>query len=581
MLSVKKSFEIDFFFANILVPVIALALYCSSFGYISSRFLLEGVNYYFVSKMAKYLLFVIGGALLTFFVILKAKSGRGPAFKRSTEKFHPDDFLLLLLPLTPAVQYILSNQEILSARDSMYVLIVVVLFLGLYIFALPILLGNVMPTRTLMILGLAFVFTIISMSSISDYFHWFEKGALRKQLMVFSGVFLVVWLFYNLNQRKILYLFIGLNFIVNSSLQFLQGDVADATSARMEENKLLSLVGKRTPAITPNIYLLLYDAYVPNETMLAYGIDNSAQESYLEEQGFTLYPRTYSIGATTLATMSRVLNASTEYYGNHRRAVSGDGVAQKLLRNAGYETYGVFPYDFMFQGIGSSYDNSIPQNGSPSSVLLLKGIFMGEFRFDIEDDEYNEQTHEQFVESKRRIFEAISGKQVFVYMHSNLPTHTQNSGSCLPDETDQFKERLRRANLEMKQDVNMIVGNDPSAIVVVAGDHGPHLTKNCFDTTDVYDISEISRLDIQDRYGAFLAIRWPTGDFVRYDDITVLQDLFPAVFAYLYKDATILDSKIEPIIPVQPYSSISGATVDHGIIRGGIDDGEPLYVSGQ
>jgi len=432
-----------------------------------------------------------------------------------------------------------------------------------------------------MILGLAFVFTIISMSSISDYFHWFEKGALRKQLMVFSGVFLVVWLFYNLNQRKILYLFIGLNFIVNSSLQFLQGDVADATSARMEENKLLSLVGKRTPAITPNIYLLLYDAYVPNETMLAYGIDNSAQESYLEEQGFTLYPRTYSIGATTLATMSRVLNASTEYYGNHRRAVSGDGVAQKLLRNAGYETYGVFPYDFMFQGIGSSYDNSIPQNGSPSSVLLLKGIFMGEFRFDIEDDEYNEQTHEQFVESKRRIFEAISGKQVFVYMHSNLPTHTQNSGSCLPDETDQFKERLRRANLEMKQDVNMIVGNDPSAIVVVAGDHGPHLTKNCFDTTDVYDISEISRLDIQDRYGAFLAIRWPTGDFVRYDDITVLQDLFPAVFAYLYKDATILDSKIEPIIPVQPYSSISGATVDHGSIRGGIDDGEPLYVSGQ
>ena len=116
----------------------------------------------------------------------------------------------------------------------------------------------------------------------------------------------------------------------------------------------------------------------------------------------------------------------------------------------------------------------------------------------------------------------------------------------MPDETELFKDRLDLANDEMKQDIETITQNDPGAIVVVAGDHGPYLTKNC--TTILaghYDISEISRLDIQDRFGTFLAIRWPTEDFSEYDDITVLQDIFPAIFAYLFKDDGFLEAKVD------------------------------------
>ena len=577
----KRFFEVNFFFSNVLVPVIALALYCGSFAYFSSRFLLEGVNYFFVSRLGKYVLLIMAGAILTFFVILKAKKGGELAFKYSNEKLYPGDFLFLLLPLTPVVQYILNNQEILSPAEYLYVLIFFVFFSGFYIFAIPALLGIVISTRTLMILGLAFVFTIASMASISDYFAWFEEGALKTQLMLFGGVFLVVWLLHNLNKRRVLYLFIAVNFVANSSAQLLsQGGGADAPSLPVEENKLQSLVGERTPAITPNIYLLVYDSYVPNETMLAYGIDNSAQEDYLSEQGFKLYPHTYSIGSSTLETMSKVLNASTEYYGDPRRGVSGDGITQKMLRDLGYETYGLFYSDYMFRGFGESYDYSIPESSIPPYVQLLKAIFLGEFRFNIENVGFREQTRDQFVETKRRIFEDVSGNQAFIYMHSDLPDHSQNSGACLPDETDLFEERLTRANFEMRQDVNLIIENDPGAIVIVAGDHGPYLTKTCYITEGVYGISEISRLDIQDRYATFLAIRWPIGDFVKYDDITVLQDLFPAVFAYLYKDTTILESKIEPIIPI-PNSSISGASVNNGVIYGGINDGELLFLSGK
>jgi hypothetical protein len=161
-------------------------------------------------------------------------------------------------------------------------------------------------------------------------------------------------------------------------------------------------------------------------------------------------------------------------------------------------------------------------------------------------------------------------------MHDPLPDHSQNSGACLPDETELYRERLIRANYQMKQDVETIIQNDPGAIIIVAGDHGPYLTKNCYATGSDYDISEISRLDILDRFGTFLAIKWPTEDFSEYDDITVLQDIFPAIFAYLFKDARLLEAKVEPITFCCP--SISGAQVKNGIIYGGIDDGEPLFI---
>jgi hypothetical protein len=52
--------------------------------------------------------------------------------------------------------------------------------------------------------------------------------------------------------------------------------------------ELVQLVGGRVPAATPNIYLLVYDAYVGNNTMLACGIDNRGQEEYLRSLGFMI-----------------------------------------------------------------------------------------------------------------------------------------------------------------------------------------------------------------------------------------------------------------------------------------------------
>jgi hypothetical protein len=273
--------------------------------------------------------------------------------------------------------------------------------------------------------------------------------------------------------------------------------------------------------------------------------------------------------------MSRVLNSSTNYYGNRRRAISGDGIVQNLLKDFGYKTYGIFPIEYYFRGTIPTYDYWFPDMSS-SVMLLTKAIFLGELRFDINFDEV---PREEFVQEKSMILSEVPDELRFIYTHSELPGHSTHAGFCRPNEIELFKERLVLANEEMRQDIKLVLENDPEAIVIVAGDHGPRLTKNCYFTEDEFDMSEINRLDIQDRNGTFLAIKWPVSGFEEYDDITVLQDLFPVIFAYIFEDQDMLKARIEP--KTNNETRTSGVEVSDGIIIGGVNDGEALYLYGE
>jgi len=536
------------------------------------------VNTSFCSEAWKITLICAAVLFLILIVTTMLTKEKKNLFEFRGEKIYISDLILILLPLTPIVQYILNNQDILSLPGSFYIIAIFAAFSVLFIFVIPMLLGIVVSNRTLMLGGLAFTFMITNMASLSDSFHWLETGSLGIQLAIFAGVFIACWILYNLVGRKFLYALVAIFFIANSMINLMPGDDTDDISTEFgsyNDNQLVKLVGSEKPLYMPNIYLLIYDAYVINETMLRHGIDNSVQEGYLQGLGFTLYPHSYSIDQSSNGSMTRVLNASRDFYGNRRRGTSGDGVVQNLLKSFGYETYGIFWSDYFFQGIGSSYDYSFPVEYSFSNhKLLSKAILMGEFRFDVEFDQPN---HEQFIEYKRNIFNITKDKPRFIYTHTHIPGHSQNSGDCLPNETELYQERLTNANKEMKEDLEAIIENDPDAIVIVAGDHGPYLTKNCDDTGNEYDISDITRLDIQDRYGIFLAIKWPTGDFSEYDNITVLQDLFPTVFAYLFDDDKFLEAKVFTRTMVNR-DTISGAYVERGIIHGGVNDGEPLFL---
>ena len=560
---------------HFLIPLVVLTLYFVSFYWFLYGYG-ETVNAAFVNKAWKYSLVLVAGLYLAIIIFAKRKKGNKPVTRDSREKLWPGDVFLILLPLTPVVQYILNNQDILSPLDSLCVLAVFTAFAILYIILLPLLLGFVGSMKMLMILGLTFTFTITNMSLLSVRYCWFGIGDFRPQLLLFATVFLVGLALYLVAGRKLLYVVIAVFFIANSTNQLVVSDREEALSSN--DNKLVELIGSREPLATPNIYLLCYESYVSNETMLGYGIDNSEHEEYLEALSFTIYPHTYSVGSDTPSTMSRVLNASIEYYGFPRRGVSGDSTVHNLLKRFGYETVGIFTGFYFFQGHASSYDYTFPEaspSPHPSYKVLIKAIFMGEFRYDIRDDD---PTIEQFREYKINSLENVTNKPKFVYVHISLPGHSQNSGLCRPNETAIYREGLIAANAEMKQDIETIIQYDPAAIIIVVGDHGPYLTKNCTALGHNYSTSEITRLDIQDRFGTFLAIRWPSEGFTKYDDVTVLQDLFPAIFAYLFQDDKLLEAKVPSMLSEERLYRIGGASVDNGIISGGVNDGEPLFV---
>lgn len=563
--------DVRFIISHILIPLGFLSFYLVT----SSLLLPAGVNKVFVSRLAKYVVPITIILLTVFFAVVGIRRIKLQFFGTIGEELAAGDLILLLLPLTPVMQYIINNDEILSLADSIQIFCVFLLLASVPIILVPILLRNTGAARPVLFLGIAFTFSITNMASLSKQFGWHEWVSIKILLPIFGGLWITSWIMDKFNFRRLLYILVTVFFLTNSLYQLIDRDSTNSiVDLDQSDNGIVALIDSRKPVVTPSIYLLVYDSYVINETMLAHGLDNRVQEQYLEDLNFKIYPHTYSVAATSVDSMSWTLNLSKNFYGKKRRGVSGDGLVQNLLEKFGYKTFGIFPSAYFFRGINPSYGSAFPRRGSMAS-LLVEAILEGEFRFNMG---FNKVPREQFLQEKMSVFSAVSDDPRFIYMHSSIPGHTPNTGVCRPNEVALFGERLAKANLEMRQDIELIIENDPNSIVIVAGDHGPYLTKNCTATGegDAYDISEISRLDIQDRFGSFLAIRWPSTEFKEYDDITVLQDLFAAIFAYIFEDPEFLEYKVEPISTYE--FAISGAKIVDGVIVGGINNGEALFI---
>ena len=465
------------------------------------------------------------------------------------DEFAKPDLLLLLFPLTPIVQYIALNQDMLSWTDSL--LFFSIFSLGTFCLAIlvPFLAGAVVSRQTLMLLAISLGFCLFSMPSWALEFSWHERGDFLIQATLFTLVFAVLSLLYVKN-IKLLYVFVIIYFISNTAMHAYGVAIAAKNNESMSEggkaeSKLYAVVEGKTIKRQPNIYLLTYDGYVGNATMLQYGIDNGLHEADLRQLGFKIYDSLYSIGGESLLSMSKVLDVSLT--STPRVATSGNGAVQNILKSRGYQTYGIFSSSYLLLQKTlkrASYEDYFPKSFIKGYQLLSKAVGEGEFRFDII---FEKVDHSQYVAEKRRVFEKTSAHPLFLYTHSSLPGHSQNSGRCHDNEIEEFEEKLAFANREMREDIDAIMRADRDAIIIVNGDHGPYLTGDCL-WLDDYAPDQINRLMLQDRHGTFLAIKWPDDQYTEYDQITILQDIFPAVLAYLFEDPTILGSKLAPPI---------------------------------
>lgn len=492
------------------------------------------------------------------------------------------DLPLLLLPTATIARYLLLNRDVLTIFQGILIFFMFLAIAFTLTFVVPLAFRFIGSKTFLMMTGLSFSFVIFNMASLTSDFNWNLVGRLRIQIPLLLLLAFILIIMYS-RYRAYLHIVAPIFFIAVFVFTLVRSSSNEETTSNEIQNpsgnsNLYEIVMEREPLYKPNIFLLTYESYVENETMLQYGIDNTEQEKFLLDNGFHIYRGNWTVGNYTLYSLDAVLNVS--HLSEDHTGTSGNGIVHNILSKANYKTYGVFPYDYFFRGVGTSYDHSFP-NPIPTNMLLMfpRQILEGQFRFEAEL-EFDQPPYPDYLSEKRAVLAKNNEYPIFLFSHSLYPGHSQNSGQALGDEVEIYRTGLVKANEEMREDVTTAIKNNPDSIIIVGGDHGPYLTKNCHGTghQGQYPIEEINRLDIQDRYGSFLAIRWPKEANINHEDINILQDIFPVIFTWMYDDPEILNTRIEQY-NVNADFTTSGALVVNGVIKGGIDDGKPLFES--
>jgi hypothetical protein len=320
----------------------------------------------------------------------------------------------------------------------------------------------------------------------------------------------------------------------------------------------------------PDVYILVYESYSAPETLRSYGIDNSEQEELLSDRGFTVQDGVWSVDVHSLASISKLYTPFGHPSEPERAITSGYGPYWDLLSRAGYRTIASYSSSYYFDSKYPPVFDLYYPSPSPISPELIKGILSGELGTLLP---WGAIDYEKYLNHKRQILSQYNDEPIFFHTHNSLPNHTQNSGKCLSDEVETYKERLSKANEDMSFDLGALGSKLQDSIVFIVGDHGPYLTLNCTGISD-FEPHLINQQAIQDRIGVFFAVHWPKslGDA---PSMEILQDIFPALLSKVFKSADLAEKY------KWPRNSIEGrfgeVSVFDGVIRGGPDDGKGLF----
>jgi len=293
----------------------------------------------------------------------------------------------------------------------------------------------------------------------------------------------------------------------------------------------------------PNIYLLVYDG-VPNEKVFnQQGISFEKLRTLLTKYKYKIYPNTYTLGFNSMTSMASMLNITKNLgsRGQMQDTYAGNSVANLFLRKNGYKTFMLL--NNYHTGVYAVQNKKIVDEYYPPKILsavqidffvtLLRGILQGELDFDTKGlivEDYNENN----VQKRKNEIIKMPKEKAFIVNHYPLPSHSQNSGRLLPNETELWIKRFDQALLQLEKDLDTINIFDPESLVIVIGDHGPYLTGDGLILSS-YKTNDITTDMIWDRLGTLVAIKWPEENRAKkYDKNLILnQDIFPVVFSYL------------------------------------------------
>ncbi len=424
--------------ANIFTNAITVSLMLFVYTAAGAYLLPEGINEVFTERTWEYFLILTVVLAASFAVFSRMCKNRAIINIGKIEKVLVHELIYILIPLTPIIQYMISNREMLTISSS----ILIILFFGILSFVLcvgiPVLLSFTASRHILISAGTAFLYLLLSMVSLSAKYGWHNKGSLKIQMLVFLSAFIIL-AFSKYLPKKIFISAVLLNLLINSFTFFYTAETVNKAQNNTGEITVGSeLVNKEIKKLN-DIFLFVYESYADYETVKHYGFDNKAQLEYLEEKGFNIYPGIYSLGTPSIPSISNVFNINSNVHYN-REYIIGGGNVHKILKTKGYKSYGVFQNDYFFRGMGPDkikYDYLFPAPlPLKEDKLLIKTILAGEFNDEVSLEGVGT---ESYVNEKQKIIKSDFQYPIIFYTHNPKPGHGPSAG-VLPAEVDKYIE---------------------------------------------------------------------------------------------------------------------------------------------
>jgi hypothetical protein len=279
---------------------------------------------------------------------------------------------------------------------------------------------------------------------------------------------------------------------------------------------------------TPNVYYIQPDGYAGFKSLREnphYNIDNHDYESFLEENGFTLYDDYRSNYQSTLLSNSATFAMKHHYAAKDvesyaaRSIIISDNPVLTTLRNNGYKTSIITQNPYLIMNrpkMGFDYCN-IAYEDIPyiRDGFSIGGNVMGDFKAKAAKD-------------------AKSGN--FYFVEKFLPGHISvfANGNTIEEEKKLYLDNLDKANVWLKEIITFIVKNDPEGIIIIGADHGGYCGFAAMQ--DVLAKTQDPAL-LQSVFGAQLAIRWNDPSHTAYDkELKTGVNLFRTLFSFLAED---------------------------------------------
>ncbi len=231
----------------------------------------------------------------------------------------------------------------------------------------------------------------------------------------------------------------------------------------------------------PNIYLFIYDAYGSKDVYeRLFHFDNNAHYAALERRGFKVL-HTFSNYDSTWYTTTATFIGAHHYFrlafgnddtliGRPMMAMMSHNPVLETLKSNGYHLQQIHGLDYFVNERGR-LDYIYPEESMASALRLFNLPLLNKLggrKRRVSLEAQSSVLYERIAKPSSQTSEPW-----FTFSHVNIPAHAPGvSWLQLGGFERTFVENTKRANVHMLETVDRIKAVDPTAVIVIFGDHG-------------------------------------------------------------------------------------------------------------